>query len=92
MKVSTYDIINFDISSLNCAISAAAPLPTEVQEQFEALTGGRMLEAYGLTETGPTLTADPLDNPRPNTIGLPLPDTDIRIADPIFHRNLSRLS
>jgi len=40
----------YDLSSLRAAFSAAAPLPREVQEQFEAITGGRMLEAYGLTE------------------------------------------
>jgi long-chain acyl-CoA synthetase len=71
----------YDLSSLRAAFSAAAPLPREVQEQFEEITGGRLLEAYGLTETGPTLTGDPMDNPRPNTIGLPLPDTDLRIVD-----------
>ncbi len=72
---------NYDLSSLRGAFSAAAPLPPEVQQKFEAITGGRLLEAYGLTETSPTLTADPMDNPRPNTIGLPLPDTDVRIVD-----------
>jgi len=71
----------YDLSSLRGAFSAAAPLPSEVQVEFEAITGGRLLEAYGLTETGPTLTADPMDHPRPNTIGLPLPDTDLRIVD-----------
>jgi len=72
---------NYDLSSLRAAFSAAAPLPPEVQQKFEAITGGRLLEAYGLTETSPALTADPMDNPRPNTIGLPLPDTDVRIVD-----------
>ncbi len=72
----------FDLSSLNLAISAAAPLPPEVQEKFEEITGGRLSEAYGLTETSPAVTADPMDNPRPNSIGLPLPDTDVRIVDP----------
>jgi len=71
----------YDLSSLRGAFSAAAPLPPEVQQKFEVITGGRLLEAYGLTETSPTLTADPMDHPRPNTIGLPLPDTDVRIVD-----------
>ncbi len=71
----------YDLSSLRGAFSAAAPLPAEVQQQFEAITGGRLLEAYGLTETSPTVCADPMDHPRPNTIGLPLPDTDMRVVD-----------
>ncbi len=71
----------FDLSSLTLAISAAAPLPPEVQEEFEKITGGRLAEAYGLTETSPAVTADPMNNPRANSIGLPLPDTDVRIVD-----------
>jgi long-chain acyl-CoA synthetase len=71
----------FNLSSLTNAISAAAPLPPEVQEEFERITGGHLSEAYGLTETSPGVTADPTDNPRPNSIGLPLPDTDVRIVD-----------
>lgn len=71
----------FDLSSLKEAFSAAAPLPAEVQEQFAAITGGRLLEAYGLTESSPTLTANPREKPRAQSVGLPLPDTDIRIVD-----------
>jgi long-chain acyl-CoA synthetase len=71
----------FDISSLRFAVSAAAPLPPEVQEKFQELTGGKMVEAYGLTETGPAASMDPLENPRDHSIGLPLPDTDMAIVD-----------
>ena len=71
----------FDISSLRFAVSAAAPLPPEVQEKFQALTGGKMVEAYGLTETGPAASMDPLEKPRDHSIGLPLPDTDMKIVD-----------
>lgn len=71
----------FDLTSLRFAVSAAAPLPPEVQERFEAITGGKMMEAYGLTETGPAATMDPIDRPRAHSIGLPLPDTDLRIVD-----------
>ncbi|UCC61480.1 MAG: long-chain fatty acid--CoA ligase, partial [Anaerolineae bacterium] len=71
----------YDISSLRFAVSAAAPLPPEVQERFEALTGGKMIEAYGLTETGPAASMDPIDSPRAHSIGLPLPDTDLKIVD-----------
>lgn len=71
----------FDLSSLRFAVSAAAPLPPEVQQQFEAVTGGIMVEAYGLTETGPAATMDPIGHPRPRSIGVPLPDTDLKIVD-----------
>jgi long-chain acyl-CoA synthetase len=40
-----------------------------------------MVEAYGLTETGPAASMDPLDHPRAHSIGLPLPDTDMKIVD-----------
>jgi len=71
----------YDLTSLRFAASAAAPLPPEVQEQFETITGGKMVEAYGLTETSPVATLDPVDAPRPNSIGVPVPDTDIKIVD-----------
>ncbi len=71
----------YDLTSLRFAVSAAAPLAPEVQERFEAITGGKMVEAYGLTETGPAASMDPLDSPRSRSIGVPLPDTDLRIVD-----------
>jgi long-chain acyl-CoA synthetase len=52
-----------------------------VQERFEAITGGKMVEAYGLTETSPAATMDPIDHPRAHSVGVPLPDTDAKIVD-----------
>jgi long-chain acyl-CoA synthetase len=71
----------YDLTSLRFAVSAAAPLPPEVQERFEAITGGKMVEAYGLTETSPAATLDPIDHARPRSIGVPVPDTDVKIVD-----------
>lgn len=71
----------YDISGLRFAISAAAPLPPEVQQQFREDTGARMVEAYGLTETSPCATMDPIDRPKDNSLGVPLPDTDLKIVD-----------
>jgi long-chain acyl-CoA synthetase len=71
----------YDLSSLRFAVSAAAPLPPEVQERFQKITGGKMVEAYGLTETGPAATMDPLDHPKDHSVGVPLPDTDVKIVD-----------
>ena len=71
----------YDLTSLRFAVSAAAPLPPEVQAQFEAITGGKMIEAYGLTETSPAACLDPIDHPRARSIGVPVPDTDMKIVD-----------
>jgi len=72
----------FDLSSIRVCLSAAAPLPREVQEKFQAVTGGRLVEAYGLTETSPgTHVNPPYGRNKPGTIGLPWPDTDAKIMD-----------
>ncbi len=71
----------YDLTSLRFAVSAAAPLPPEVQERFETITGGKMVEAYGLTETSPAVTMDPIDKPKAHSIGVPLPDVDLKIVD-----------
>jgi len=71
----------YDLSSLRFAVSAAAPLPPEVQVQFETITGGKMVEAYGLTETSPAACLDPIDHPRARSIGVPVSDTDMKIVD-----------
>ena len=69
-----------DFSAMRFAASAAAPLAPEVQDRFEAITGARMVEAYGLTETI-CAAMNPIDNTRHNSIGVPLPGTEMRIVD-----------
>ena len=62
--------------------SGSAPLPVEVIEQFERLTGGTLKEGYGLSEASPvTHTTPALSRRKPGSIGLPLPDTDIKVVD-----------
>jgi long-chain acyl-CoA synthetase len=62
--------------------SGSAPLPLEVIEQFERLTGGTLKEGYGLSEASPvTHTTPALSIRKPGSIGLPLPDTDIKVVD-----------
>lgn len=78
------DIKKYDLTSIRACISGAAPLPVEVQKKFEQLTGGRLVEGYGLTETSPMTHVNPLDDPkknRPGSIGIPGPDTDAKIVD-----------
>ena len=74
------ELDQYDLSSLRFAPSGAAPLPPEVQQRFEQTTGCRMVEAYGLTETSPTATMDPVGEPRAHSIGIPIPNTDVRIV------------
>jgi len=72
----------YDLSSLRVALSGAGPLMHEVQEQFERVTGGRIVEGYGLSEASPVTHANPIFGRRKvGSIGLPWPDTEARIVD-----------
>lgn len=72
-----------DLSSVKYCFSGSAPLPEDVQTRFESLTGALITEGFGLTETSPVATANPLRGLRKiGHIGVPLPDTDARIVDP----------
>ena len=76
------EIDKFDVSSIKACISGAAPLPVEVQQKFQQLTGGRLVEGYGLSEATPVTHANPIyGENRIGTIGLPFPSTDARIVD-----------
>lgn len=70
-----------DISSIKYCLSGAAALSTEVKRKFEALTGGRLVEGYGLTEASPVTHGNPLSTGgKPGSIGMPLPSTKCIIA------------
>jgi long-chain acyl-CoA synthetase len=72
----------YRVSSIRACISGSAPLPVEVQEAFEKLTKGRLVEGYGITEASPITHANPLDGLRKvGSIGIPLPSTEARIMD-----------
>jgi len=72
----------YGISSIKACISGSAPLPVEVQEAFEKLTKGKLVEGYGLTEASPVTHANPLNkNRRIGTIGVPVPSTEAAIVD-----------
>jgi long-chain acyl-CoA synthetase len=74
---------DYEIASVKACISGASPLPIEVQEGFEKLTKGRLVEGYGLTEASPVTHANPLfGGGKIGTIGIPLPSTDARIVHP----------
>jgi long-chain acyl-CoA synthetase len=70
----------FNLSSIKACISGSAPLMRETKEKFEALTGGKLVEGYGLSEAPTATHCNPLyGDIRTGSIGLPLPDVDCRI-------------
>jgi long-chain acyl-CoA synthetase len=73
---------NYDLSSINLCLSGGAPLPMEVKQKFEKLTGCFLVEGYGLTESSPVATVNPLDeNRRAGSIGRLVPGTKARFVD-----------
>ena len=80
------DVKKYDLSSVEICLSGAAPLPLEVAQQFERITGGKLLEGYGLTETSPCTHNNPVNGVRrPGSIGLPIPSVDCRVVDENGH-------
>lgn len=72
----------YGVSSIKFCNSGAAPLPLEVIAAFGSRFGGRIREGYGLSETSPVSHGCPVVlEPRPGTVGLPLPDTDCQVVD-----------
>lgn len=72
----------YDLSSIKACLSGAGPLMAEVQEKFEALTGARVSEGYGLTEASPVTHCNPLAGRRkPGHIGVPFSSTDAKLVD-----------
>ncbi len=69
-----------DFSSLRVCISGGAPLPLPVKTRFEALSGARLVEGYGLTECSGVASVNPYEGlERPGTIGQPVPATRVRL-------------
>ncbi len=72
----------FDLSSVEACLSGAAPLPLEVATRFEKLTGARLIEGFGMTESSPVTHANPVFGKRKDgSIGLPFPGVKAKIVD-----------
>lgn len=69
------------VTSLRCAFSGGEPLPDELRENFEEVFGIELLNGYGLTETSPVVSLNPPDANRPGSVGKPLSEVEVRIAD-----------
>ena len=75
-------IRNIDFSSLRACISGGAPLPLELKQKFEAATGARLIEGYGLTETSPIVCTNPYEGlNKSGTVGQPVPGTRVKLVD-----------
>ena len=71
-----------DLKSIRVCNTGAAPMPPEVQKEFEERTGGIILEGYGLTESSPVTHSNPFSGVRKvGSVGMPIPDTQVRIVD-----------
>ena len=83
LEMANYpNVRSYDVSAIRICISSSAPLSVEVQEAFEKLTRGHLIEAYALTEASPLTHANPYKGERRvGSIGLPLPSTNARIVD-----------
>jgi long-chain acyl-CoA synthetase len=83
--VSHPDTGKYDLSSIKFCISGAAPLNVETQHRFMKVTGGVLVEGYGLSECSPVTHCNPLDKTlrtvKVGSIGVPWPDTEAKIVD-----------
>lgn len=71
----------YDLSSIKACISGSAPLMRETKEKFEELTGGKVFEGYGLSETPTAATCNPIEGVnKTGSVGMPLPNVDCRIV------------
>ena len=72
-----------DLHSIRYAISGAMSLPVATVDLWESVTGGLLVEGYGMTETSPVALGNPVAaSRRPGTVGVPFPSTEVRIVDP----------
>ena len=75
------EVSRYDLTTVRACISGAAPLPMEVQEKFGEITGGRLVEGYGLTEAAPVTHCNPVYGLRKSgSIGVPLPDVEAKLV------------
>ena len=74
------EVANYDLSSIKSCISGGAPLPIEVKDEFERKSGCKLVEGYGLTETSPIVSSNPIDGTiKPGSIGPPMVGTIVEI-------------
>ena len=72
---------NLDFTHLHTTVSGGMALQLDTAERWENLTGCRICEGYGMTETSPVVTANPLERIKLGTIGLPVPSCELKVID-----------
>ena len=75
------DVTKADFTKMRTCFSAAAPLPPEVKRKWKEVTNADIIEAWGLTEASPCLTCTPVGMYGENLIGVPMPDTEVKVVD-----------
>lgn len=76
------NVTDFNLSTIHTCISGSAPLPANVKQRFEALTGAKLVDAYGLSEASPVTHSNPVNGKRvTGSMGLPISNTDCKIID-----------
>lgn len=75
-------VAKFELKTVRVAFSGGAPLPVAVRRRFNELTGGNLVEGYGLTESAAVGSTNPLQGgvSKEGSIGLPFPSTDAKIV------------
>ncbi|MFC3688069.1 long-chain-fatty-acid--CoA ligase [Aquipuribacter hungaricus] len=72
-----------DLTTVRYGISGAMSLPPDVVDTWEQVTGGLLVEGYGMTESSPITLGNPVSSARrPGTVGVPFPSTEVRVVDP----------
>jgi long-chain acyl-CoA synthetase len=72
---------DFDLHSIRVCLSGGAPLPAEVAQKFEAVTGGKLVEGYGMSETSPLTAGNPVfGQTKTGSVGMPFPSTELAIV------------
>ena len=72
-----------DLSTVRFSISGAMSLPVTTVSRWEEVTGGLLVEGYGMTESSPVALGNPMGHSRrPGTVGVPFPSTEMRVVDP----------
>jgi len=90
IAINNYENIDkYNLNSIKACISGGAGLPVEVQKEFERISGGRLVEGYGLSEASPVTHANPINGKRKEgCIGIPFPSTESMIIDSKTHEEL----
>ena len=74
-------VADYNLRSVRVCLSGGAPLPVEVAQKFGEVTGGRLVEGYGMSESSPLVAGNPVfGETRPGSVGLPFPSTELAVA------------